>query len=198
MKKIRALIAARKDKIREMEQNFEPSQRIAKYKQASLEVIRQDYLKQVQELQAANKARMDAIRDEYYKKAPSIHDRAEHLQVLKMRNRAATNKQLERYAETLRKVPPGLLDVAEYESLAAEMRNRGMPQADDLASFTEVQRISMPYVHEPEYRALEQVSEKLKVYEAQAGEMLILSTDPMKIGKDDVIQIKDLDAGVSA
>jgi hypothetical protein len=55
MQRIKQLIAARNQKIKQMQENFEPSARITQYKQASLNEIKQTYLKTVQELREANK-----------------------------------------------------------------------------------------------------------------------------------------------
>jgi hypothetical protein len=196
LNKIRDLIAARQEKITQMEKNFEDHRRIARYKQDSLEVIKQDYKKQISELQAKNKAAQEAIAAAYHAKRPSVRDQAEHLMVLRTQYRAATPLQLEKYQETLMTVPPGSFEVEDYHALASELRDRGMiDRADTLASYTEVQHIATPYIHNEEFRALERTGERLKVYAAQSDDLLILSPDPNEIGKDDVVTLSHIDDG---
>jgi hypothetical protein len=196
MQNIRRLIQARQEKIREMEKNFEDHRRIARYKQDSLQVIREDYLKSVKELQAKNQAQMDAIAGEYAKKRPSVREQSEHLTVLRTQYRASTPMQLERASEILMSGPPGIFAIEDYHSLAAELRNRGMiERADHLASYCEIQHVSQPYIHTDQYRELERVGERLKVFAAQSNELLILSNDPNVIGQDDVVSLDHLDDG---
>jgi hypothetical protein len=110
-----------------------------------------------------------------------------------------TPVQLKRTAESLRNIPIGILDEEEYLTLSGEFRNRNMiMDADDFSVFCETHHVSEPYRQTDTYRSLEQIDEKYKIYAAQAGELLILSPDPLKISKEDVVSVEHIDDGVKA
>jgi hypothetical protein len=194
MQKIRNLIAARNAKIAEMQKNYEPSERIRAYKETSLKVVQEDYRAIISELQKKNDAAQEAIASEYQKKRPSQRELADQVTILRTQYRAMTPQQLDRASEALMTVPPGVFPIEDYHALGSEMRDRGLiDQADNLSIYTEVQKIATPYVNDGRYRALEKAGQRLTVLAAQSSEILILSPDLEKIGKDDVISLKDLD-----
>jgi len=199
MQRIRALIRARSDKIADMEKRFEPSERIAQYKQVSRQVIIEDYKKTVQGMQAANQGKMSAIVNEYGKKAPTQHERAEALTIIKNDLRSMSIKQLQEIASRYQAVPPGIFSADDMRSLASELRDRGDEDtADRLASYIQIRHIDFPYRNDERYQGLEKINARYDVFLAQSSRSLVLSSDPLKIGKDDVVDLNPLNGKVKA
>jgi hypothetical protein len=110
-----------------------------------------------------------------------------------------STKQLQEIASRHQVVPPGIFSADDTRSLASELRDRGDENtADRLASYIQARHIDFPYRNDDRYQALEKTNARLDVFLTQAGETLVLSSDPFKIQAGDVVELDPIDKGVKA
>ena len=197
--KFRNALVNREAKIIQMEQAFEPSERVKAYSQTSLDIVRQDYIAAVKEAQSADKARLAAIELKYAQRQPSLESKHQQLALHQSELRSLSVPQLKaRIADSLT-FPPFLSDIIEIRALGAEARERGLlDAADDLAMFVQTQNVANPHVHDPEYKRIDSRIKKMDAYsqQAQEGNMLILAENPEHVSQGDIITLDGLKANL--
>jgi hypothetical protein len=169
---------------------------VQEYRDVSLRILKADYLKEIEDMQTADKLRQIEIIQSYKNREQPPQKRAESLSLLQNEIRASSINQLKARAEHLRELPPIVLDVDELNAIASELRNRGdNDSADNLSNWVESNRIASPWSWDPTYRSLDTRIEKLNVYAAQceSGKMFVLSDNTEKIAEQDIIMIEKLD-----
>jgi hypothetical protein len=194
LQKFKTAIISRAQKVAEMEKNFEPTPRIQAYKQASRQVIIEDYRKALKDAIGGIQAEQGKIRDRHLQARPPLQEQAQRASLDTIRYRAMSTPQLREAVKDTQTLPAFLVDPVEIRCMGAELRSRGdrdsVTQADDLSQWASASNIDQPWVHDPTYKELQNRVERFRVFDTQSQEGLLITSAEPTIGKEDIIRLE--------